>query len=194
MNRSVHCAVMAAAALLGVGLATGARAEITYTNELGGKGGGHFEDSCKPGDFLVGFHWTAGKALNTVSPLCVVQKNGKWAGQPYHLHTWGQPAERIGGITAPFTTGDVRDQCSHDQFVTALHVWWDRFGIVHHVEVFCHNVSRSKKDVYKTDDRWGQPSHDGSAPCPKGQFGIGMHGGYGALIDRIGLKCQTLAP
>lgn len=192
MKRSVHCAAMAAALLLGVSLATGARAEITYTNELGGKGGGHFEDSCNPGDFLVGFNWTAGKALNTVSPLCVVQKNGKWAGQPYRRRTWGQPAERIGGVAAPFINGSHK--CNPDQFVTALHVWWDKFGIVHHVEVFCHDVSRSKKYVYQTDTQGGEPSHDGSAPCPTRQFGIGIHGGYGALIDRIGLKCQTLAP
>lgn len=192
MKRSVHCAVMVAATLLGVSLATGARAEITYTNEFGGKGGGHFEDNCNPGDFLIGFNWTAGKALNTVSPLCVVQKKGKWAGQPYHRRTWGQPAENIGGLTTPFMNGT--HQCNPDQFVTALHVWWDKFGIVHHVQVFCHNVSRTKKVVYQTDNQGGEPSHDGSAPCPTGQFGIGLHGGYGALIDRIGLKCQTLAP
>jgi hypothetical protein len=191
MKRSVNSVAMAASLVISVSLATTANAQI-YTPELGGKGGGHFEDNCKTGDYLIGLRFSAGKALNAITPVCIAQKNGKWIDKEYPLHTWGQRAvDWVGFYKLTGATGDPR--CKRNQFVTALHVWWDKFGIVHHIKVFCHNVSRNSEYTFTTDNLGGEPSHDGSSPCPQSFFAVGMVGRYGALIDRIGLRCLGLS-
>ena len=185
-------AAMAASLLINICLATAANAQI-YTPELGGRGGGHFEDSCKTGDYLIGLDYTAGKALNTITPVCIAENNGKWSGKEYRRHTWGQPAGELGGGLVPKLRPYRGTRCKRNQFVTALHVWWDKFGIVHHIKVFCHNVARNSEFTVTTVNQGGEPNHDGSSPCPKTFFAVAMVGRYGALIDRIGLKCLGLS-
>lgn len=191
MNRSVNSVAMAASLLISVSLATGTNAEV-YTPQLGGSGGAHFEDNCKTDDYLIGLDYSAGKALNQVTPVCTAQKNGKWIGGEYKRHLVGgeRAVDQVGFYTLVGANGSPR--CQHNQFVTALHVWWDKYGIVHHIKVFCHNVSRDSESTFTTDNLGGEPSHDGSSPCPKGFFAVGLVGHYGALIDRIGLKCLSL--
>lgn len=181
-------AIAAIGSALTLGLVGSASAEINYTNALGGAGGSPFEVSCNSGDFLIGINYTAGKALNVVAPMCTPIRNAVWTGKIYEKRERGSwNFNGHFGVSGPA-------QCPVNQYITALHVWWDKFGIVHHVEIFCHDVTRQSKQTIFTASAGGEPSHDGSAPCPRGSFAIGLIGGYGALIDRIGLKCQTLAP
>lgn len=186
MKRSVNSAAMAASLLISISLASGTNAQGVYTPELGGYGGAHFEDDCRTGDHLIGFNFTADKALNSIGPVCHPRNNEKWRGEPYGLRTWGKPP-----TGHEFHLADTV-RCKRDQFVTALHVWWDKYGIVHHVEIFCHNASRSSESTATTYTLGGEPSHNGSSPCQKGLLAVGMVGRYGALIDRIGLKYLPL--
>jgi hypothetical protein len=196
MKRSVNSVAMAASLLVSVSLATGATAQI-HTPELGGKGGGPFELKCKRTDnhqdYLIGFDYTAGKALNSITPFCIAEEKGKWSGQEYKVGSRGQPAEELGGGLVPKLRPYRGVRCKRNQFVTALHVWWDKFGIVHHVKVFCHNAARTSEFTVSTVNQGGEPNHDGSSPCPKGFFAVDMVGRYGALIDRIGLVCLGLS-
>jgi hypothetical protein len=192
MNRSVNAVAMAVSLLISVSLASGANAQI-HTPELGGGGGGHFELDCKKTDghqdYLIGLDYTAGKALNSITPFCIAEKDGKWSGQEYKIGSRGQPAEELGGGLTPHLRPYRGVRCKRNQFVTALHVWWDNFGIVHHIKVFCHNASRNSEYTVSTVNQGGEPSHDGSSPCPKSFFAVAMVGHSGALIDRIGLIC-----
>jgi hypothetical protein len=180
---------LASAISFGTGLclpAGTAQAQTANSTALGGSGGASFEDKCKPGDFLVGFDYVAGKALNVVTPVCVSIANGVWRGSPYKLHKWGK-----WDFNGHFGIGNPL-RCPANQYVTSLHVWWDKYGIVHHFRMQCHNVARDKDYKDTTETAGGEFSAEGTSACTKGMFAIGAHGGYGALVDRIGLVCQTL--
>jgi hypothetical protein len=172
--------------LLTLGL-TGEISAKTYTAEKGGYGGGHYEVVCNSNDYLVGFGYNAGKALDNVTPLCRSVKNEKWSGNTYKR-------KLVGGATTggPFmATGTV--VCEKDQFVTSLHVWWDGYGIVHHLQVNCHSFDRKKEFSGQTGNHGGAPEHNAGTSCLNGQFAIGIAGRSGALVDKIGLVCE-LAP
>jgi hypothetical protein len=192
MSRSVNILAVATSLLMVGCLATRANAQI-HTPELGGHGGGHFELNCKKTDghqdYLIGFDYTAGKAFNSVTPFCIAAKDGKWSGQEYKVGSRGQPAEELGGGLTPNLRPYRGVRCKRNQFVTALHVWWDKFGIVHHVKMFCHNSARTSEFTVSTVNQGGEPNHDDSSPCPTTFFAVAMAGRSGALIDRIGLIC-----
>jgi hypothetical protein len=143
---------------------------------------------CKNGHYLIGVNFTAGKALNTVQPLCVATKSGLWSGAEEELKVRGGAAATGSAYFA--VRGPT--ECPRDQYVTALHVWWDRFGDVHHVRIFCHNASRSSKFTGQTVNAGGEPNQDDSSPCPKGLFANALTGATSNLVNRLGLRCAQL--
>jgi len=188
---------------IAMSLATRADAEIpsTTTAEIGGTGGVHFDVSCKkPEDFLIGFDYSSGKALNFIIPVCHAQKNGKWTqAKEYRLlpPIGGPAAIDTSSPVAIFPTFGVTPQvprCTTDHFVTALHVWWDHFGDVHHIEVFCHDLSRKSETTFYTVNQGGQPNQDHSAPCPTNFFAMGLigAGSSSTLVNRLGLRCHSI--
>src|ERR1700753_1281357 len=124
MDMRLHFALPIA---LLVGLATGARAAnpITTTAEIGGPGGMHYDHSCKEGDFLIGFNYSSGKALNNIIPVCHAQRNGKWTSDKEYPLTQvlgGANAQNTdSGFPAKFGQADI-PRCKQDRFVTAIHV------------------------------------------------------------------------
>jgi hypothetical protein len=193
MNTAVNSA--ATALLLAVvTLGTVANAQV-LTPEQGGSGGLHFARDCKkPGEYLIGFNASAGKALNAIQPICMPQKSGMWDGSEYANGNFGGLNAQIigGGVFGAFGV-ENQPRCKRDHFVTAIHVYWDPMGAVHHIKIFCHNASRSQESVVETNTQGGEPNHDASSPCPKTLFAIGVSGGAGDLITRLGLKCIGLS-
>lgn len=176
-----------AAALLGNTASVSAQA-ISYSRiQVGGPGGGPFEDTCRPNDVLIGFNYTAGKALNQIAGVCQAENNGALVGANYGLRTWGH-WDNSGPYGA---TGNVR--CPPGQAITSLHVWVDKFHEVHNVRATCSPLVGGGQGTYlnSTDNMGGQAFSDGSTPCPPLALAIGLTGGYGTLIDRLGLKCST---
>jgi hypothetical protein len=182
---TVKCALIAA--LVVFAFATAAKAQV-YTPEIGGREGAPFEADCKNGHYLVGVNFTAGKALNTIQPLCRATKGGIWIGDDEQLKVRGGAEAQ--GFSTFAAAGPVR--CQPNQYVTALHVWWDHFGDVHHVQIFCHNASRSSEFTDQTNNAGGEPNQDDSSPCPKGLFANALTGATSNLVNRLGLRCAPL--
>src|ERR1700744_698087 len=116
MDMRLHFALPIA---LLVGLATGARAAnpITTTAEIGGTGGMHYDWSCKPGDFLIGFNYSSGKALNNIVPVCHAQRNGKWTSDKEYKAPQvlgGPDAKNYNNAVFSSFTGYPVPRCSQD--------------------------------------------------------------------------------
>ena len=181
-----------ALALAGLGLAMLAAsvapgsAQDSYTYGMGGPGGALFDDPCQDGDVLVGFNYTSGKAMNSIAPVCQTVRDGHIVGHDYGLNTWGKAAAGYDGAYVL--------RCPPDMAVYAMHVWWDKNGIVHHVRAQCHVLAGNVAGVYlkQTITFGGEASQDGVTKCPPGAFAIGMTGYYGALVDKLGLKCRVM--
>ena len=116
---------------------TAASAQFTYSKQVGGPGGGAFEDTCHGGDLLVGFNYTAGKALNTTAPVCqAVDQQGRLTGNVYGLEHLGSCCR---STSAYASAGAVR--CPDGEAVEGLHVFVDKFGEVHHVRATCYPLA-----------------------------------------------------
>lgn len=189
MQKNAARSTAAAAVLLGLTVAGEALANGAYPDPLGGNGGAPFEDKCQPGDYLIGFDYWSGKALNGIQPKCSVLRNGRWAGAPYSGKMWGSsPTSQVGFFTIDAVDRSVT--CPRDQFVTSFHVFWDKFGIVHHVRMNCHSQDRTEKSSFTTENEGGEGQNDRGVSCPIGMLAFGVRGRYGYLIDAIGPICR----
>lgn len=155
---------------------------------IGGPGGAVFADYCRLNDLMIGFNYTAGKALNTFAAVCQSQKNGVLTGTAYGGRTWGAAAEN--GVE-----GDVR--CPGGQAVRGLSVFLDNNQDIHHLRTTCGPLlPNTGQSVYLPATRTvgGQAvPTSSSAGCPSGSIAVGVQGRYGALIDAIGLICSTFS-
>lgn len=171
-----------------------ATAQTFRTNEVGGPGGAAFSDSCRAGDVLIGLNYQAGKALNTIGPVCSQSSQGHVVGLPYGLHT-------CGNTTGDFDTDDLtyyaREPvgsawCSPDMVVQSIKVFVDGNQNVRRFEVSCRNMATG--EIQLEADRsyaiGGVDVRQDVAPCGSGTIATGVTGGHGALIDRLGLICS----
>ena len=156
----------------------------SYSKERGGTGGGPYEVVCNGDDYLVGLDYSAGTALDNVTPLCRPVKNGKWTDSTYKR----KPVGGLGRNGQFQNAGPLK--CEKNQYITSLHVWWDRTGIVHHFRMTCHSFDRKNNSKETSKNTGGEPRHDGGSACESGQFAIGISGRSGSLIDRLGLVCE----
>jgi hypothetical protein len=195
-----------AAALIAVSMTTGASAERKSfsTAEIGGKGSGtKYGWSCNGTDFMVGFDYSSGKALNNIIPVCQPQRSGKWTSdKQYHL------TQVLGGGNAKDISGPLPSakfgidpcggskscsdtpRCAKDTFIDSIHVWWDQNGDVHHVQAFCHDSSHHSENSFVTLNQGGQPNSTEKVVCSSEYpYAIGLRGTYSSLVLRMGLLC-----
>lgn len=181
MLTQLALAVITAIAAAGV-LPAVARAADIPTAEIGGRGGQPFADRCDFGDVLVGFEFSAGKAVDMVRALCrEVSPALQLVGDVDRLNSFGGS----GG-------NGTRERCSGQSAVTALNVSVDKFGVVHQFYAVCSAIDGSGGSrSLDIDGEGGEASYSDVAQCERG-FAVGIAGGYGALIDRIGLICEDI--
>jgi len=168
-----------------------AQTQTAYSGQVGGPGGGAFDDPCRPGDVLVGVNVTTGKAINTVGPVC----QSTSFGAVYGLRTWG--VDSGPGSGGAFGS-EAALRCPSNTAVAKIHAYVDKYGILSSIALYCRAVSGGPT----VEGGWfaasGKSATSGDAECPADFVAIGMTGGYGALVDRIGLKCglfkQVTAP
>jgi hypothetical protein len=72
-----------------------AQDNIHNSKIVSGPGGGPFEDPCRGTDVLIGFNFTASKAMNTIAGVCQAQNNGVLGGAVYGLNTHGELPDGI---------------------------------------------------------------------------------------------------
>lgn len=165
------------------------------TAQYGGTGGGDFREQCGDQDVLIGVNLTVGKDINSISPVCKGQQNGVPYGPSYFLHTWGDANDE-----------EAWAVCGQGEVMQGVYIAKSNAQILHHLELRCRDVSTGQ--VYKRHilhDNSITLTHGGEAVgepdfanCGSGAFAVGIFGGYGANVDRLGLICgkfeQAAAP
>lgn len=148
---------------------------------IGGGGGEHFESRCRPGDALIGINVRSGTALDAVSAICMpVTKKYDWAGKSY------QPTQYWGGHGG----GHQKAVCKRGYVVGRLKVYamrWGKIMVVNSISIRCKSY-KTFHEYDITPRRAGTIVASASNDCKRG-FATGLHGGYGNLVDRLGLAC-----
>lgn len=161
----------------------------------GGEGGGPFEQSCPPGQFLRGLELSVADDVDAARPICSVDDAsiGPWRG--------GQGAE------------SRRLLCPRERpAVSAVSVMAEgkKTIIVNAIHLFCSASDASARPTESSvpDARFDGPSAGGDSgiwasfnavvphrfsQCPPGQVGSGIHGQHGIWLDSLGLMCRTVA-
>lgn len=149
---------------------------------IGGPGGEPFEARCRPNDALIGIKLRSGTALDAVSAICMpVTKKYAWSGKSY------EPTQYWGGNGG----GYQKAACKRGYVVTKLKVYAMRWGdimVVNSVSVRCRNY-KTYHEYDITPRRAGTIIASATNDCGRG-FATGIHGGYGNLVDRLGISCR----
>ncbi|MBN9306671.1 MULTISPECIES: SH3 domain-containing protein [unclassified Devosia] len=177
------------AVAMSAGALAPAAAQTFRTNEVGGPGGAAFSDSCGAGDVLIGINFRAGKALNTIGPVCSPAQGGNIVGTPYGLHTWGTSPKATDAFS-PFALADAA-WCPTGMAVQSLKVGVDGHDDVRGFSISCRNMATGEIKLDANNSyAGGVTARIGVAPCGSGTIATGVIGGHGALIDRLGLICS----
>ena len=169
----------------------GAHAQVSNAPQVGGTGGGPFDDGCHSGDVLVGYNVITGKAMNRFAAVCQAQNNGVLTGSNYGLRTWGQ-ADYNGG---PFF-GNETPRCPAGSAIFAMEVWVNKFNELDSVKATCLPLrpnTGAASFLQRTSTSGGQATRSGESNCPPGTLAIGVTGRSGALVDSLGLKCSPFS-
>ena len=167
-----------------------ADAQVINVPQVGGPGGGPFDDPCKPTDVLIGFNVSNGKAMDLFAAVCQAQTNGVPVGANYGLHTWGKEDSDIPHLF-------LKPRCPAGSAITQLQVWVNTFQELDSVAATCAPLrpnSGGLSSLQRTLPMGGKAVRDGVSACPPGMFAVGVTGRSGALVDSVGLKCSPLRP
>jgi hypothetical protein len=193
--------LLLAALAVGALATSGARAEETRTGELGGPGGSPFTERCGAGEYLVGLRGRSGNYLDAIAPICA---------------PWRAEARAFGGVRFGLlrggnggSPGDVI--CDNGAAVTGFvgEGADNRQRTVGLLSPRCNRALGPYTDARKAStlqyfgtsaaDRAPQDPGLGSSAvpfystiaCPRGALAVGIFGGYGSLVDRFGLICDS---
>ena len=164
-----------------------ASAQVINAPEVGGPGGGPFDDPCRPGGVLVGYNVTSGKAMNQFAAVCQTQNNGVLEGEVYGLRTWGKNDDNGADHTV------VAPRCPLGTAIRAMQIWVNKFNEIDSVEATCYALLPNTAGVAslpRTTTHGGQAVSNAETGCPPGTVAIGITGRSGALVDALGLKCS----
>jgi hypothetical protein len=192
MELGMKIAIFAAlVAILSISLPAGAASLVVLgdTAQYGGPGGGDFREACGDQEVMSGINVTVGKDINSISIVCQQQKNGVPFGYAYNKRTWGNASDDSGNATCIGTV------------VQGIYVATSSANILHHLELVCRDsatgaTSRSK--LYHDHPNWKVLTHAGEsartefANCGSGAFAVGLFGGYGSHVDRLGIICAKI--
>ena len=165
-----------------------AAAQVTNAAQVGGQGGGPFDDACRSGDVMIGYNVISGKAMNTFAAVCQAQNNGVLVGKNYGLRTWGK-ADYNGG---PFFGAD-NPRCPAGSAIFAMEIWVNKFNELDSVKATCLPLRPNTVGVSflnRSAPSGGQAVRSGESNCPPGTLAVGVTGRSGALVDAVGLACS----
>lgn len=157
------------------------------TAQYGGPGGGDFREACGDQEVMSGINVTVGKDINSISIVCQQQNNGVPFGTAYNKRTWGDASDEPGWAACVGTV------------IQGIYVATSSANILHHLELVCRNSGSGATHP-------SQIVHDNSVPlihagesartefanCGSGAFAVGLFGGYGSHVDRLGIICAKL--
>jgi hypothetical protein len=159
------------------------------TATVGGGGGAALFDQCKvfqgQFDYLRGFEIHSGNWLDNIIIECGKAQEAQGQlqlGQPYASSMqWGGDGGGLGG-----------DLCERNEGVGGLRLQRSPNNFVGYIALLCRPLD-DLSALRRTDRAYGRIS-DKSPPaqdiaCPPGMIAVGISGGYGVYVDRLGLVC-----
>ena len=147
----------------------------TDLGPLGGGGGGPFRSTCRPNDVMIGFNMRSGKALDAIVPICIGlnPERTEWANSAY------EPSGYFGGNGGQYQKID----CQPGYAVRHLHVYMDNYKIVNHIRMTCQDLNSGDWHNSVPGRIDGQAVGDVRFSCPDGEWGVGIHGRSGDLVE-----------
>ena len=156
------------------------------TLKVGGGGGQEFHDFCGPGEAVVGITYKASKDLNVIWMTCQPMRDG---------HLEGRPSDH-GAKGFYVDTGHGSSQgwigCPAPMVVQAIYASESAVRVVHDFWLRCRNLVTGEH--HNSDwslTQGGQGGATGNADCGDDAYATGIWGGYGSLVDAIGLVCTV---
>jgi len=155
---------------------------------VGGDGGGEFNSRCRPNDVVIGFNMRSGTALDAIVPICIPlnAERTEWAGQAY------EPTPYKGGGGGSYQ----KIACRPGDAVRHFHVYagpWSRLTVVKHVRMTCQDLNSGNWYDVVPGQIAGTVTSDKRFSCGDGEWGTGIYGKHGLLVDRLGFSCDRIA-
>jgi len=159
------------------------------TAEIGGQTGDAYNQECGGESLVIGFDYTAGKALDSIGAICGIRANGDWTGAIEHKGRAGG-----GGGAGPFTI-----QCPPFNAVAGVQVFVDNHDSIRHIGVGCFPVPGPDLTYLNTTNEGGEDKYDVHSDCQPFEFATGVYGHSAGLVNSMGLHCmlpvlKTAAP
>jgi hypothetical protein len=162
------------------------------TNAAGGLGGAPFRSVCKPNDVVIGFNVRYGAALDAIVPICIPlnPQRTEWAGQAY------EPTGYFGGRGGSY----LKLACQPGDAVRLINVWtgpWGSGTVTKALVVTCFDLESGKETTGEsTQLQWLDTTYRTihGIGCEPGEWVTGIFGRSGALVDQLGLVCDTIRP
>lgn len=172
-----------------IGSVFGANAQIIGAAQIGGEGGGAFDDPCQPDDVMIGFNWNSGKSLITFAAVCQAQNNGVLAGPVHGLRTWGKDRPPSGNDFH----GTGAERCPTGSAIYEMEVFVNKFNEIDRVQAICLPLlpNTGSAASLRTSTQGGEAVRDGVSSCSPNMLAVGIAGRSGALVDKLGLKFST---
>lgn len=151
------------------------------TAEIGSQVGSTYDQKCGGESLIVGFQYSAGKALDALGIICAIRKDGWWTGDmDYRGRVGGGGGEGLRNITC----------VEQGKAVVGVHVFVDKHGSVRHIIYGCFTVPGNDLTYYGTENSGGEDAYSEHTDCPPGQYATGIYGHFDGLINSIGLHCK----
>jgi hypothetical protein len=165
-------------------------AQIVNAPQVGGTGGGGFDDVCRSGSVMVGYNMIIGKSVITFAAVCQAQTNGVLVGANYGGRTFGRnDGPGVGGTPHVMVT----PRCPGGTAISGMHIWVNKFNELDSVSGTCTPLlSNTVKGatIQQTGTQGGEGYSNDSSNCPAGMIAVGITIRSGALVDALGLKCS----
>lgn len=202
MKRSVFSVGGLAAGIVALAASAAPAFAADYQSRaVGGPGGAPYVMRCAQGDYLVGLSGRSGNWVDAIAPMCARWDAGARAFLPPGIGPskggpGGAPTQVACGPTAAITSLFV-EQAANDQKTVGLLtpscatvLTGKRSAVVTPTGRF----GKSQSELTPSDPNIGTsavPYYDSSAlpNCGKGDIAVGIYGGAGKYLDRIGLIC-----
>lgn len=159
-----------------------------FIGPAGGPGGNPFGPvTCNPGSVLTALTGEAGSFVGRMTMWCAPVQAGPSLGPAVASAVIGIPGNGPVDFGAALTC--PANHAITGIFGTAGNVGWG--VVVDGLGVRCTNVATNA--VHTTGMVGGQATAAFSLPCPAGEEAIGFAGGFGDVLDRIGIVCANRA-
>jgi hypothetical protein len=163
---------------------------------VGGTGGNEFYAACRPNDVVIGFNMRTGEAINAIVPICIAlnPQRTEWTGQAYEANPPGTP----GGTYWGGPDGNYQKiACNPGDAVRHFHVLAGPLGnivVTKEVRMTCQDLNSGHwYDVFPSQLAGSAVNMDQRFSCGADEWGTGIYGRIGSLVDRLGFTCDKIA-